>query len=304
MSRIVQLQLGVYVPNGGASQTVRLYRNSREDVIYSATADAGATLSQMVTLDALAGDRFLVAVAPPGAGAQDIGVQVFVVGDPGSFPQTCQLALPFMTAAGTAVANACGPEMITSMNYNSAGSDTAIPPTLGAGPFTEQGKAAVFPMDNYYIAPSALARAGDTTVQLWVKNNGVVDTVTEAYAFSDMDLDNTGGITIGIFVSSVTSILTFSAVTCTETTPQLVVDGPFAPYPNDHAWHFIRAVHKGDDLQLCLDGVRVAHGSFPGKLQSSYPPYLGKNVIWTPSEPAYLGSIDDVRVFSTALPCN
>jgi hypothetical protein len=63
-------------------------------------------------------------------------------------------------------------------------------------------------------------------------------------------------------------------------------------------------VHKGDDLQLCLDGVRVAHGSFPGKLQSTYAPYLGKNVIWTPSEPAFLGSIDDVRVFSTALPCN
>jgi hypothetical protein len=39
-------------------------------------------------------------------------------------------------------------------------------------------------------------------------------------------------------------------------------------------------------------------------LASTYAPYIGKNVIWTTSEPSFNGSIDDLRVVKTALPCN
>ena len=40
-----------------------------------------------------------------------------------------------------------------------------------------------------------------------------------------------------------------------------------------------------------------------GRTASSYVPYLGKNVVW-PSQGAFFdGAIDDLRVLSTALPC-
>jgi hypothetical protein len=38
-------------------------------------------------------------------------------------------------------------------------------------------------------------------------------------------------------------------------------------------------------------------------MQSTYHPYLGRNVIWLPSGAFYDGAIDDVRVLSGALPC-
>ena len=80
----------MHVPAGGLGQTVRLYRNSREDVLFTATADPGATISHTITVDALAGDRFLVAMAPPAAGQIDIGVQLFVVGANATFPTECR----------------------------------------------------------------------------------------------------------------------------------------------------------------------------------------------------------------------
>jgi hypothetical protein len=39
-------------------------------------------------------------------------------------------------------------------------------------------------------------------------------------------------------------------------------------------------------------------------LQDHLPPYLGKNVVWTPAGQFFDGNIDDVRVFTGALPCS
>ena len=76
-------------------------------------------------------------------------------------------------------------------------------------------------------------------------------------------------------------------------------------YPADVAWHFVRVVHTGGNVAICLDGARVA--SFPapaGTLTSTFKPHIGKNVRWTPAGAFTDASIDDVRVLSTALPCN
>ena len=85
----------------------------------------------------------------------------------------------------------------------------------------------------------------------------------------------------------------------------LMFAGEDVAYPTDGAWHFVRAVHTGGNVAICLDGTRVA--SFPvpaGKLGSTFHPYIGKNVVWTPAGAFWDGQIDDVRVVSTALPCN
>src|SRR5206468_1782447 len=52
-NRVVELQLAVLVPTGSAAQYVRVYRNSREDTLYTGTASPGAMLSQSIKVDAV-----------------------------------------------------------------------------------------------------------------------------------------------------------------------------------------------------------------------------------------------------------
>jgi hypothetical protein len=70
-------------------------------------------------------------------------------------------------------------------------------------------------------------------------------------------------------------------------------------------WRFVRVVHSGGMVTLCVDGARAS--SFDraaNALVSTFPPYVGKNVVWTPAGSYYDGAIDDIRVFSGALPCD
>ena len=78
-------------------------------------------------------------------------------------------------------------------------------------------------------------------------------------------------------------------------------DGPDAVYPADGAWHFVRAVHTQGTVKLCLDGRQVLSlAAVTGKLQSSLTPHFGEEPYLIAF---YDGLIDDVRVFSAALPC-
>ena len=297
VNRTIELQLGVHVPAGGLGQTVRLYRNSREDVLFTGTADPGATISHTITVDALAGDRFLVAMAPPASGQVDIGVQLFVVGANATFPTECQVAVSFSTLAGLTADNLCAGDFTAMLD--SPGAPT---PALGAGPFAEEGQAAAIAVHNYFSGASALDRTGDVTVDLWIKHQMLVDTVTGGWAFSDLDLDAGGG--IGMVLYDDAGTLKLDTQTCTDPNV-LTFDEVIAPYPPDHQWHFVRAVHKKDGpLQICIDGALQGMKTTAGTLKSTYAPFIGKNVRWTPSDASFIGSIDDVRVLNTALPCN
>ena len=56
-------------------------------------------------------------------------------------------------------------------------------------------------------------------------------------------------------------------------------------------------------MTLCINNKQALNYALPGgKLTSSYPPYLGKNVKWSPGA-FFDGAMDDVRLLSTALPC-
>ena len=300
-AQIIKLDLSVRIPSGG-DHTVWIYRNSREDVLFTGKATAGTTLTQSVTVDALPADRFLVAIAPTAMGAANIGVQLFVSATGAAFPATCELAVPFSAATGNTVANVCG-SVVTHMTYNgNTDTESATPPTLAPAPYPELGMATDLVMQTYFETSGVLNRSGDTTTQLWIKSRSLSPTGESAWAFSDLDLDSTGG--LGIAITNENGPVQVLANTCTNATT-LDFAGDFVAWPTDGAWHFVRVVHTGGNVKVCLDGKFGT--SFPvpaGKLQSTFHPYIGKNVEWTPAGAYFDGQIDDVRVFSTALPCS
>ncbi|HET9484633.1 MAG TPA: LamG-like jellyroll fold domain-containing protein, partial [Xanthomonadales bacterium] len=295
MNQHVRISLKVHVPVSAPAQTVRLYRNSREDVLFSGDAQPGMILETSISIDALASDRILFALAPSGAAVQYVGVQLFVSGTGMAFPQACQIALSFAAASGNTVDNLCGGDF-TSTDYNAG----AVPPTLAAGPFPEQGMAADIVPDRYYEGTNLVNRGGDTTLQFWMKHDG--PTASAPWPYSDLDLDNVNPGGLGVVLIENNTKLEVN--TCTSGNP-LAFRGDSTPYPTDGAWHFVRIVHRGGNVEVCLDGARKFTFAAPtGTLATKYKPHLGRNVVWTPSGAFYDGGIDDVRVFGAALPCD
>jgi hypothetical protein len=95
------------------------------------------------------------------------------------------------------------------------------------------------------------------------------------------------------------------ATTCTDAGNPLNFADALTAWPAGTDWHFVRVVQTGGNLHLCLDGQRQVSVPVPdGQLKTTFPPYLGKNVVWNPAGEFFDGNIDDVRVFTGALPCN
>jgi hypothetical protein len=179
-----------------------------------------------------------------------------------------------------------------------------VPPTLGSNVYAEEGMAAQIPVDRFYSAASPLDRTGDFTIQYWMKFAGVVDDVTGGWSFTDLDLDSTGGVGMVLFTDT-NNHLAFDVQSCTVATQTTIETNDLVvQYPEDVAWHFVRVAKKGMDLAICIDGTKVGNKAFTNNLASGFAPYIGKNVVWTPSEPSFNGTIDDLRVVTQALPCN
>lgn len=300
---VVQLTLSVHVPSGSPAQIVRIYRNSREDVLITATATPGTTLDRAITLDALARDRFLVALAPDAMGAANVAMQMFVNTTGAVFPSKCQLALDFSAAQGTSVDNQCGADL----TYNDYSMTVEpVPPVLAAGPFAEHGQAADITANHYYKGTDLLDRTGDSTIQMWVRHDALV-TSYGAWVFSDEDLNSGGGLGAVIY-NAPGGVRTLDVVTCTCTGPPCS-SPTFAvksvPYPPDQAWHFLRVTHTGGMVNICIDGRKVGDLAVAATdLVSTFAPRLGRNVIWNPAGAYFDGSLDDVRAFTTALACD
>lgn len=293
-SKVVQLT--VRARSSLTAQTLRLYRNSREDVLFTGAVSPTATLARTVTIDVVPGDRILVAVQAADGG-DTTAVQLFATALPDVFPAACKVALSFSAADANTVTNACGPAF-THRLYDT---DTETQPPLAAGPFPEQGNAGDFPLDHYFLGPAPLARVGDVTAQMWVKHRAF-DASLDAWLFSDLDLNLTGGLGVGI--GNVTPPQLFVQTCATATSGDNTFTATAAPWPDDHAWHFIRVVHTGGVLSVCLDGTKRTEVAVPpGFLKTSIQPYLGANAVWSPQGAYFDGELDDVRVLSTALPC-
>lgn len=309
-AQVLKLSIHAFVPGGGADddQTIRIYRNSREDVLFTGIALAGAALDQAITLDALPGDRFLVAVAPSTTGATDVGLQVFVNPTTANFPSTCQVAIQFTAGVGNTVDNLCGTDFTHSV-YQDTGTDLDTAPAFAAGPFPELGNAGDFIAPAYFRGVGILDKTHDVTLQFWAKRRSIVNPDGGAWLFSDMDLDDavgpktSGGLAI-VITNDPQQLL--DVQTCTESTPTtLNVAEVTTPYPSDASWQFVRIVHTGGTVSVCLNGTRrTTLAVEAGHLQSAHLPRIGMNEFSEPAGAFFDGEIDDFRVLTGALPCD
>jgi Concanavalin A-like lectin/glucanases superfamily len=294
-AQVLQLSVRAYVPSGD-DQAIRIYRNSREDVLFTGTATAGTPFDHAVTLDALPGDRFLVALAPSAKGAADVGLHVFVNPTGAVFPSACQVAVPFSSAAGNTVDNLCGGDF----THRLFDGDKDNAPVLATGPFSELGSAADFTADNFYRGTSVLDKAHDITLQFWVKLRKFDDDIYDSWLVSDLDIDNPTGQGLAVVLRNLDPP-TLEVQTCTSGTPNCFRD---IAYPADGSWQFVRVVQTNGNINFCLNGVRKANfAAEAGTLQSTFPPNFGNNHQWGPQGAFFDGELDDVRVLTGALPC-
>jgi len=300
--QVAQITLRVYVPAGGIDQQILLYRNSREDALFTGTAAVGKALEQTIALDALAKDRFLLAVAPMAKGTTNVGVQLFASGTGAVFPQSCQLALGFDGASGSSIKDLCKTASFDSRSYNdTTGADTSAVIGLMPGPFAELGSALDLPSGGYLQGTSVLDQTRDLTVQFWMFQRNQ-DTVSPSWPFSDLDLDTGGGLGMAIQLNAPV-VPTLDVTTSLDPVPNTYID-TFETIAGQSIWQFLRVVHAGNTLSVCLDGKKLMSSTVPaGQLKTTKPPYIGKNVVWSPVGAFYDGVIDDVRVFTGALPC-
>jgi hypothetical protein len=123
-----------------------------------------------------------------------------------------------------------------------------------------------------------------------------------AWPFSDMDVKNGGGIGISI-VPGVNSSPMIDVQTCTSPNGPTFAHA-IGSYPDDGTWQFVRVVHTGTNMRVCLNGALQANVDVQTtQLKNMYPPDLGKDVQRLSSEAYFSGSLDDVRAITGALPC-
>lgn len=292
-AQVIQLALHAYIPGDSVEHRVRLYRNSREDVLFTALAAPSATVAQAITVDALPGDRFLVALEPTGGRGGTAALHLFVIDAHQTFPSSCQLALTFSdsTIVGSTIDDLCGGGFTFIDNL------TPTAPQLTTGPFAYQGMGVHLEPGFYLYGSQPLAK-GDTTVQFWVQNEAT--SITKAWVYSDLDDANAGG--LGLQFTPGPSGLQLEA-TVISSTPPVIYTGQHIDFPTPQAWHFVRVVHTAGVVTFCLDGTRVTSFPLPGPAASARVPTFGRNGVADTGNELF-GDLDDVRVFSDALPCN
>ncbi len=300
-NQTIDLRLSVHVPDGGLGQTVQIYRNSREDALFTGSAQPHVTLNHVVRLDALASDRFLVALSSPAAGQPDIAVQLHVVDSLVTFPAECQFAISFSALSGGTTESACRPNQLVASHDSTPGTPA---PALEMGPYPELGQAAKVAEHNYYNAAAVLDRPGDVTLDLWVKHATLPSGIT-AYIFSERNLHAPGGGGLFARLVNIQGELRLNAGTV-YTSPGVVNSAHVEfMYPPDQRWHFLRVVHEVDGLlRVCFDGTLKGATLAPGTLKPNNPPFIGQDAHSLVLPATFVGSIDDVRVLNTALPCN
>lgn len=171
---------------------------------------------------------------------------------------------------------------------------------LTNGPFAYAGMA-VYLENGFYLFGSQPLGKSDTTLQFWVKDEN--PTTPKAWVFSNLDKTNTGGLGIQFTNTSGTaSGLQLEAAIVSTTTP-LMYTSQRIGFPTPQDWHFVRVVHTGGTVTFCLDGTRVMSLPLSGPAASGTVPTFGRNDIADTTD-QLTGELDDVRVFSDALPCD
>jgi hypothetical protein len=255
-----------------------------------------------IALDAqfpgLVGEEIMVSVgteveAPP------IALRFFVtrVDDgPAAFPGTCQIAARF--DGEKALVDECqGGEIL---NLNDGISKDPSVTVAGPGPSARLGTGRDFGGEGQFLVMgnSPMNYDGDFTVQFWARiQEPPVSFGVSLYADWDTLVDRG----LSYFMDDDSDLLQV----CRLIPPDNMTDCLNGSRPLDGEWHFWRLVRStaDDRLRLCVDGVQNVQTTLPGNLllSSGLPPYIGRNVDYSPAY--FIGSFDEIRVFSEALPC-
>ena len=194
-NQVIQLSLKAFMASG-TDQTIRLYRNGRPDALFTGVAVAGKPLEQTITVDALAKDRFLVAMAPMGAGASDVAIQLIASSAGMLFPQACLLAVEFAGATGNVVNDACQSISFTHFDANFK----PIPVVLADDPFGQKSAAADLALGTDYETLQVIPQNTALTFQLWAKQRAKPPGGEDMWLASDIDLTENapGGLGLGV----------------------------------------------------------------------------------------------------------
>ncbi|HMG56644.1 MAG TPA: LamG-like jellyroll fold domain-containing protein [Kofleriaceae bacterium] len=297
-TQVIQLSLRAYLASG-TDQTIRIYRNSRVDLLYAAPLTATNLVEHTLVVDAIMGDRFLVAISGALA-ASNVALQLYVNATGDQFPAQCQLAMPYPSLDPTKVSDPCGGSSFTYYAYNTishAATATAVPRL--PGPFSELAQAIDVTQSHFLSRdPSHVVDwTHDTTLQFWLRLRTAG--APQAIVVNDLDPDQCSGVELSVFPLG-TPQLQLQACVNPATT---AFDFKTTPFPASVAWHFIRLVRTTDRYELCID---AAHAFTLPALPDAMPTVnaidIGKAGT-APSDTFLDGQIDDLRVFSAALPC-
>lgn len=297
-AQVLHLSLRAHVPKDGGEQNIRLYRNSAEDVLFTAPGVKDATIERDVIVDALPGDRFLLAVEPVGLVGGSAALEFFVSNRGESFPQTCELAASFETASGSVVPDLCKKGRALTFKVGPMGMDTS-PMFIDAGVFPEQRRAINIPIGYYFRAAGnpILRGSSPQTVQFWARVNSV-SASEDGWAFSDFDVDLGGGSGVSFTSVAAPQIQVQGAARVTGGVITGVESAPFSIGP----WRFVRMIVTDSKITWCVDGKPMPDLPLASdRPEAQYPVSLGIREAQTMAQ--FDGALDDVRVFSTALPC-
>ncbi len=245
---------------------------------------------------AIVGDEIVVTIgsaeeAPP------VGVRVFLTrvdGGDDAFPGSCQLAARF--DADSALVEGCRAADIRNFTDGKDPKALSVP---GPGPSERLGDGRVLVESQFLIVGnSPMDYSGDFTVQFWARlGEGVPSFDTLVFADFDSAVDGGLGFILGNDETSVDACFMRRDLDNTFT---CVSD----ERPTDGLWHFWRVVRSTADetFVFCIDGVERGRVPVDGAsdMTSDIEPNLGRNPF---SGASFVGSLDEVRVFSEALPC-
>lgn len=289
-----------------AEQEIRLYRNGREDVLFDVRL-RGARRAAEVIVDALAGDRFVVSVRPTSAVGGTAAIHFFVSNMGERFPRTCQLAASFQAQdTGYIVADLCGTERDLSSLMEPGG--TRVPAVLidmggpMGGPGRTLGNFTRLQPGSYFQAAGApLDRStGSLTTQFWVRVFNSTTSNEVSAAVDDFNHDSGDGSTVGFFGGSNPELQIRAD---NETGGGSNEASSSLPLFGGGVWRFVRMVDVAGTLKVCVDGSPGT--SLPvasDRAATDQPLHVGRRA-YVANSALFDGDIDDLRVFSEALPC-
>jgi len=295
----------VAVTGGPASVTIS--RTSRLDSIAVGRLTGPGAVTGVV--DLLEGERGLITITPvadPG-GAVSVAGNVRVSRFIGEALADCEMAATFDPA--DAFALGCSAGRLTE------GPGTAdSTPISGPSPAHREGRAWRYNARGLVASGLRPDYGGDFTVQLWmlvdnlsfdppdVYSDTTVSSV-EAAGGVRLRLDRDPDVALATYVFGLTGAPPVDpSVTCAA---DGICTGTIAgAIPALDEWHFYRIVRRADldEVRFCIDGELVGTAPLDGDLDIS--PGVDPKISSTGgSRDALEGAVDDVRIFSRALPC-